>query len=69
MKTTYWIDQEDNPLITNEGDSVVIEVKVIGPVHAEAVDVFLAPTLFGALRRAMDKAEKTRANATTPAKA
>jgi hypothetical protein len=68
-KTTYWIDQEDNPLITHEGDSVVIEVKVIGSVHAEAIDFFLAPALFGALRRAMDKAEKTKANITTPSKA
>ncbi len=57
-KTTYWIDPEDNPLIIHEGDSVLIEVKVIDPVQGQALDVVLAPTLFGALRKAMDKAEQ-----------
>jgi hypothetical protein len=60
MKTTFWIDQEDNPLIIHEGDSVLIEVTVIGSAHAEAVDVFVAPALFGALRGAMDKAEEAK---------
>lgn len=57
-KTTYWIDPEDNPLIIDDGDSVLIEVKVIDQVHGQALDVFLAPALFGALRRAMRKAEQ-----------
>jgi hypothetical protein len=26
-KTTYWIDPEDNPLVINDGDSVLIQVK------------------------------------------
>jgi hypothetical protein len=57
-KTTYWIDPEDNPLIINDGDSVLIEVKVIDHVQGQALDVFLAPALFGALRKAIDKAEQ-----------
>ena len=57
-KTTYWIEAEDNPLIIHEGDSVLIEVKVKDPVQGQALDVFLAPGLFGALRKAMDKAEQ-----------
>ena len=57
-KTTYWIDPEDNPLIINDGDSVLIEVKVLDHVQGQALDVFLASALFGALRRAMDKAEQ-----------
>jgi hypothetical protein len=57
-KTTYWIDPEDNPLIINNGDSVLIEVKVLDHVQGRALDVFLAPALFGALRKAMDKAEQ-----------
>lgn len=57
-KTTYWIDPEDNPLIIHDSDSVLIEVKVIDHVQGQALDVFLAPALFGALRKAMDKAEQ-----------
>jgi hypothetical protein len=57
-KTTYWIDPEDNPLIIHDGDSVLIEVKVIDHVQGQALDVILAPALFGALRKAMDKAEQ-----------
>ena len=57
-KTTYWIDPEDNPLIVHDSDSVLIEVKVIDHVQGQALDVFLAPALFGALRKAMDKAEQ-----------
>jgi hypothetical protein len=57
-KTTYWIDPEDNPLIVHDGDSVVIEVKALDHGHGRALDVFLAPALFGALRKAMDKAEQ-----------
>jgi hypothetical protein len=61
-KTTYWIDPADNPLIIHEDHSILIEV--IDPVQGQALDVFLAPTLFGALRRAMDKAEQgTKATA------
>jgi hypothetical protein len=61
-KTTYWIDPEDNPLIVHDGDSVLIEVKVLDHGDGRALDVFLAPTLFDALRKAMDKAEqKTKA--------
>jgi hypothetical protein len=55
-KTTYWIDPADNPLIVHEGDSILIQVNE--PVQGQALDVFLAPALFGALRRAMDKAEQ-----------
>lgn len=55
-KTTYWIDPADNPLIVHEDDSILIQVNE--PVQGQALDVFLAPTLFGALRRAMDKAEQ-----------
>ena len=55
-KTTYWIDPEDNPLIIHEGDSILIETKDLA--QGQALDVFLAPTLFGALRSAMDKAEQ-----------
>jgi hypothetical protein len=55
-KTTYWIDPEDNPLIIHDGDSVLIETKDL--TQGRALDVFLAPALFGALRRAMDKAEQ-----------
>ena len=55
-KTTYWIDPEDNPLIIHENDSILIEVN--DPVQGQALDVFLAPMLFGALRKAMDKAEQ-----------
>jgi hypothetical protein len=58
MKTTYWIDPEDNPLIVHDGDSVLIEVKVLDLGDGRALDVFLAPALFGALRKAMDKAEQ-----------
>lgn len=64
-KTTYWIDPEDNPLIIHDGDSVLIEVKVIDHVQGQALDVFLAPALFGALRRAMDKAEQGNGSYTT----
>lgn len=55
-KTTYWVDPEDNPLIIHEGDSILIETKDLD--HGQALDVFVAPALFGALRRAMDKAEQ-----------
>ena len=55
-KTTYWIDPEDNPLIIHEGDSILIQTKDLA--QGRALDVFLAPALFGALRRAMDKAEQ-----------
>jgi hypothetical protein len=55
-KTTYWIDPEDNPLIIHEDNSILIEVKDLA--QGRALDVFLAPTLFGALRKAMDKAEQ-----------
>lgn len=57
-KTTYWIDATDNPLIIHEGDSILVEIN--DPVHGQALDVFLAPTLFGGLRRAMDKADQER---------
>jgi hypothetical protein len=57
-KTTYWIDREDNPLIVHEQDSVLIEVIDLG--QGRALDVFLTPALFGALRSAMDKAEQER---------
>ena len=66
-KTKYWIDAEDNPLIIHEGDSILIEIKDLA--QGRALDVFLAPALFGALRRAMDKAEQeTKANSTAPVK-
>jgi hypothetical protein len=57
-KTTYWIDQEDNPLIIHEDNSILIEIKDLTQGRALALDVFLGPALFGALRRAMDKAEQ-----------
>ena len=55
-KTTYWIDPEDHPLIIHEGDSILIEIKDLA--RGRALDVFLAPALFSALRKAMDKAEQ-----------
>jgi hypothetical protein len=55
-KTTYWIDPEDNPPIIHEGDSILIETKDL--TQGQALDVFLAPALFDALRRAMDRAEQ-----------
>jgi len=55
-KTTYWIDPEDNPLIIREGDSILIEIKDLA--QGQALDVVLAPGLFGAVRKAMDKAEQ-----------
>lgn len=64
-KTTYWIDPEDNPLIVNDGDSVLVEVKVLDHVQGQALDIFLAPALFGALRKAMDKAEQENESHTT----
>lgn len=55
-KTTYWIDPADHPVIVNDKDSILIEV--VHMDQRQALDVFLAPALFAALRKAMDKAEQ-----------
>jgi hypothetical protein len=55
MKTTYWIDPEDNPLIIHEGNSVLIKVNDLR--QGQSLEVYLAPMLLPLLRIAVDNAE------------
>ena len=56
-ETTIWVDDDDEPRITREDNSILIEID--GLEHGWKI--LLAPNTFPALREAMERAERAQA--------
>lgn len=58
-KTTYWLSVDGNTEVTREDDGILIATQE--ELTLSGLEIFISPSLFPAIREAMDKAERCNA--------